>query len=298
VTEGAGSTIEMSLSVDGEAAEAVSALFDRYAGGAVIETRPGSGGAPDEHTVRAYIPADDVEARARIEVGLWHLSQIYPIGEAAVRRLADANWAEAWKADYRPLRIGRTFLVTPGWLEPEPAPGDRVIRIDPGMAFGTGLHPSTQLCLEALERLVCEGHTVLDVGTGSGILAIGAALLGAERVVAIDIDPAAIDSATANARSSGVLIETRRGEMGVVTGERYDVVAANLLAPTITDLSTDLHSATRAGGILVVSGILEDQADAVAAALTTAGFEPPAPSRRGDWVALSARRPEAAQRSR
>ena len=185
--------IEISVRADGEAAEAVSELFNR------LNSRPdGQGGAVTEvggfdpvgeahHplvTVRTYLPADwpeSAERQRQIEMGLWFLGRIHPLGEPMIRTLAEEDWANAWKAHYHPLRIGRRFLVIPAWQtgQVQPAPDDLTIVLDPGMAFGTGLHPSTQLCLRAMEDVIAPGQRVLDAGCGSGILSIAAARLGA-----------------------------------------------------------------------------------------------------------------------
>jgi len=280
--------LEIALALDGEAAEAVCALFEEHGGGAIVETWPRDG-APDEHHVVTYIPAADVEARARIEVGLWHLGCISPLPEARFRTLAEADWAEAWKAQFQPLRLGR-ILVTPSWIDP-PAGGEGVVlRLDPGMAFGTGLHPTTQLCVAALQDLLQGGEVVLDVGTGSGILAIAAMKLGAARCVAVDIDAQAARVATANAARNAVVVDVRCGGIDRAPDAAYDVVVANLLAGLVIDLAAALRERTRPGGHCIVSGILADQADSVSAALVAAGFEMPRAAASGDWVALVAGR--------
>jgi ribosomal protein L11 methyltransferase len=300
VTERPDDTIEISLMLDGEAAEAVHELFQRHGGGAVIETRlcepeDGTDLPAPEHWLRTYLPAGDIDARLRIEIGLWHLAQIHPLPEAEIRRLSVADWAEAWKAHYRPLRIGRRFVVVPSWTEDQVdlGPADLVLRLDPGMAFGTGLHPTTQLCLAELEARVRPGDAVLDVGTGSGILAIGAARLGAGRVVGIDIAPHAVAAASANAETNGVRVDTVTGDLAVLTPGTFDVVVANLLAVTITELAVPLAARVAPGGCLVASGVLDDQSAGVAAALEAAGLTPPVVTARGDWVVLVASRPVA-----
>lgn len=287
-----GRVLEIALALDGEAAEAVHALFEEHGGGAVVETLHGDGDSPPLHRVVTYLAEDDVEARARIEIGLWHLGCIHPLPEAEIRRLAEANWAEAWKAHYRPLEVGRRFLITPSWIEPDPAPDRLLLRLDPGMAFGTCLHPTTQLCLRALEEHVEPGAVVLDVGTGSGILAIGASMLGAARAVGVDIDPAASRTAAANAEINGVTIETFHGSIEQAPDAAYDIVVANLLAGLVRDLAPALWARTRPGGWCLASGVLVDQAEMVAAALAGAGFEPPTVSEQGDWSLLAARRPD------
>jgi ribosomal protein L11 methyltransferase len=297
VTDAApGDVIEISVVVDGETAEAICQLFERHGGGAVVEVRYRAGEEDGDDlaepltTTRTYIPARDVEARRRIEEGLWHLSRIHPIPEAALRTLAEANWAEAWRAHFTPQRIGRRFLVAPSWSEVDTDGADLVMRLDPGMAFGTGLHPTTRMCLAALEGLVTPGADVLDVGTGSGILAIGAALLGARRVVGLDIDPRAVETAAENARANGVTVELHAGALGnVAPGARFDVVVANILATTIRELAADLAARLKPSGTLVASGILDDQASAVSDALARAGLTTPDVTRHGDWVALTAR---------
>jgi ribosomal protein L11 methyltransferase len=238
--------------------------------------------------VRTYVAPDDAVRRTRLEEGLWYLSRLHPIPEAAVREIAAANWAEAWKADYRPLRIGRSFLIVPSWCETEAAAGDRVITLDPGMAFGTGLHPTTQLCLQAVEELVEKGARVLDVGTGSGILAIAAVLCGAD-VWACDTDPVAVRTTTENAAVNGVRVALTVGGIDLVPEGRFDLVVANILAPVIERLAPALAARLEPSGRLVVSGILSEQADAVASALARAGISIVGRAHVDDWVALRGR---------
>jgi ribosomal protein L11 methyltransferase len=268
-------------------------LFDRYGGGAVIEmliaAADGSGHdrEPPRAVVKTFIPVADVEARARVEEGLWHLGRIVELPEATVRTLAQANWAEAWKAHYAPQRIGRHIVVVPSWAEtPALEPGDFVIRLDPGMAFGTGLHPTTRLCLTALEAVVQTGASVLDVGTGSGILLIGAARLGAERLVGCDTDPGAIQVATTNAAANDVAAELVAGPLDRVAPETFDVVVANILAGVITALAPALAARLRPGGRLIVSGILDDQAAAVRTSLEECGLAWVSQEFEKDWAAL------------
>ena len=205
--------IEISVQADGEAAEAVSGLFNRLnsrpdgQGGAVTEVGGFDLVGEDHHPtiiIKTYLPADAAdtpEVQRQIEEGLWYLGRIYPLGEVRIHPLAEEDWANAWKSSYHPLRIGRHFLVIPAWQTAEvlPEPGDMPVILDPGMAFGTGLHPSTQLCLMAMEDVVQPGQRVLDAGCGSGILSIAAVRLGAARVDAFDIDPIAVRATEENA---------------------------------------------------------------------------------------------------
>lgn len=330
----AGAMLELSVEVDGEAAEAVCELFERYGGGAVVEVlvRDGlSGRALPErrHRVLTYLPADDVEGRFKVELGLWHLSLLHPIPEAAIRGLAEANWAEAWKAHYRPLRIPAGlglasdvppppapglcagFVILPAWLgedslDAAPAPDEQVLRLDPGMAFGTGLHPSTQLCLAALACRLRPGDDLLDLGTGSGILAIAARLLGAGRVLGVDVDPKAVEVAGANAALNGCALELLAGELGPEglrpiapgrlraqaeavaepIGGPFNLILANILAPTLTVLAPTLRAHLAPGGLLILSGILLEQAGGVLAAYAGLGLRCIEQRQEGDWVGL------------
>ena len=311
--------IEISVRCDGEGAEAVSELFNRYNAGA-----EGRGGAIVEIggfdsvgeltqptvTVRTYLPADEA-GRAlcrRIEEGLWHLGQLYPLPAPQVRELAETDWAEAWKAHYRPLRVGRRLLITPSWLTPEAAPGDVAIELDPGMAFGSGLHPSTRFCLMLLEQHLRPGDAVLDLGTGSGILAIAAARLGAASVLARDIDPLAVQIAQENVERNGVahLVRVEEGSLPVsssvfrVSGsqpetlqpETWNLVVVNILAEVIVELlEQGLAALLAPGGRLILSGIIQPRAPEVEAALQACGLTIAERLEEGDWLAFLAKRP-------
>src|SRR5436305_5708489 len=206
--------LEVSLTVNGEAAEAVADLLTRFAPEGValqaarVEQSPDSerGQASDEVTVSAYLPVDAglEDKRAQLEEGLWHLGQLLPLPTPAYRPVAETDWSESWKANFKPLRVGRRLMIVPAWLNPPLAPDDLVIRLDPGMAFGTGTHPTTQLCLEAIERHARPGAAMIDLGTGSGILAIAAARLGPSQVLALDVDPEAVRVAGENVLANGV----------------------------------------------------------------------------------------------
>lgn len=329
----AGPMLELAVEVDGEAAEAVCELFERYGGGAVVEVlvRDGQSGRalPERrHRVLTYLPADDVEGRFKLELGLWHLSLLHPIPEATVRSLAEANWAEAWKAHYRPLRIPADlglgpgapapaalragFVILPSWLGEDSldrpvGPDELLLRLDPGMAFGTGLHPSTQLCLAALAGRLRPGDRVLDLGTGSGILAIAARLMGAGRVLGVDVDPKAVEVAAANAALCGCTFEQRAGELGpeglraIAPGRLraqaealpepidgpFDLILANILAPTLIVLAPTLKAHLAPQGRLILSGILEDQAPGVLAAHAAQGLDCIEQRQEGDWVGLT-----------
>ena len=293
-----GPLIEISVPASGELVEPLYELFVRHGAGAAIETRlrDETSGGPDapETWVRTWVPADDEAGRSAIETGLWHLGRILPIPEATQRELAEANWAEAWKEHWTAQPVG-PFLVAPSWLAEDEVERDgrHLLRLDPGTAFGTGQHPTTRLCLIAIEDALSAmpDARVLDVGTGSGILAIGAGLLGAGPLIGVDIDPRAAETAAENAAANGVRLDARAGSLEAVDAESegpFDLVLANLLATIVRQLAPGLAAFTRPGGRLIASGILEEQAAETAAALRAAGFDEPVVHQDGDWVALVA----------
>ena len=294
------SLIEFSVCVDGEAAEAVCELINRLVpGGAVVEqVVPDHGASLDIEevrvTVKAFLPADDPQLRRRLDEGLWHLSRLYPIPEPRYRELKEQDWTEAWKEGFNLQRVGRRLVIVPSWVEYEPQPDELVIRLDPGMAFGTGLHPTTRMCCRALENWVRPGLHVLDVGTGSGILAIAAARLGAARVLAVDTDATAVRVARGNVRRNRVedvvCVENGTVEPASVGQECWDVVVANILARIIVDLTPAMLAAMRLGGWLIASGILKEQVEMVERAWQQVGLMTVACYQEGDWVTLVGQR--------
>ncbi|MBZ0275301.1 MAG: 50S ribosomal protein L11 methyltransferase [Anaerolineae bacterium] len=299
--------IEVALSVDGEAAEAVAELLQRYGHqGVSIEQQDippdswddGEALPPQRLTIRAYLPADNraEDAKLRLETALGHMNMLYPMPTPVYSIVKEEDWAEAWKAHYHPIRIGRRLFIRPLWINVEAAPDDLTIALDPGMAFGTGTHPTTQLCLEALEDHIQPGQRVLDLGSGSGILAIAAAKLGAASVLALDIDPIAVRSAQENITQNGtaekITVQEGSLESLVTSARRFDLIVVNILAKVIIAMcSQHLGEVVRPGGTALFSGIIEDQAADVEAALRTTGLEPIARQQQGDWVLITARRP-------
>jgi len=302
--------LEVTLTVNGEAAEAVADVLTRFApeGVAIEATRLAISPDTDlaqpigDLLVRAYLPADEgLDARrAGLEQALWHLGQLLPLPAPVYRPVAESDWAESWKANFQPLRIGRRLMIIPAWLDPALEPGDIAIRLDPGMAFGTGTHPTTQLCLQAIERHLRPGQTMLDLGTGSGILAIAAAKLGASAVLALDVDDEAVRVAGDNTVANGVaeqvvvgagsLAEVLAGQFGE-EWKGAPLVVANILARVIVKLMGEgLGEIVAPGGLLVVSGILDSQAFEVIAALKAAGLQIAAQEHIEEWVAIIARK--------
>ena len=295
------SWVEVSLTTCGELAEAVAEFFTRYAPGAVASEQAahgdGAASAP-QITVRAYLRADaNLPAiRQRIEEGLWHLSQIMPLPPAQFRPLKEDDWTQAWRAHYRPIPVGRSLLILPAWMEPPS--GDRlVIRMDPGMAFGTGTHPTTRLCLLALEELLQPGQQVLDLGCGSGVLAIAAAKLGARRALALDIDPAAVRAAQHNAARNGVQqrVQVMAGSLPELQAMQppptFDLLLANILAPILEQLLEEgMAALLRPEGRAVLSGVLAHQADHLLQRAAPCGLALEKELAMEDWRALVLKR--------
>jgi ribosomal protein L11 methyltransferase len=281
------SWLQLSLKAPAEALDTLSNfLIERGSPGVVLE-RDG---------LRAFFPGSDGQAVKR-DVQLFHraLRAIYPGIERQPLRwrvLQDRNWNSSWRRFFSPQRVGRNLWVTPPWSAPRAPAGSVVLAIEPGMAFGTGTHFTTRSCLELIEEIAARRAiaSALDVGTGSGILAIALAKLGARRVVALDIDPLALRAAAANARRNGVgrrvaLLDRPVGELR----EAFGLVVANLTAETIVELSGDLSQRVEPGGHLVLSGILRPKLQGVARAFRRA-FSVLEQRTQQEWGTLSLRK--------
>jgi len=293
--------LEVSVAVEPEAAEAVAEVFSRYAPqGVVVDLGTDDETVARHVIVKAYLAVDDAaqtrfaERRQKVEEALWHLHHIWPvIPEPTFTPILDRDWTAGWKESIPVLHLGRRVVIKPSWREYVVQPDELLLEMDPGLAFGTGLHPTTQLCVEALEDLVQPGMRVLDLGTGTGVLALVAAKLGAADVLAIDNDVNAVAVARRNARANAVAHQVRvlHGSLAEV-GEPYDMVVANILAHVIVAMAASgLDTRIRRGGTLVASGILAEQVDEVTAALTAHGLSVVERRQRDDWTALVVRKP-------
>lgn len=206
----------------------------------------------------------------------------------ATQDVKEEDWSENWKQYYKPFRIGDHLVVKPTWESWEAQPGDLIIEIDPGMAFGTGTHETTAMCVALIEKYY-RGGTLLDVGTGSGILAIAAARLGARDIVAVDIDPDAVRVAKENVAHNGLSdrIDVKKGDLLQDLSQSFDFAVANILAPVICMLAAPLKKHLNAGGVFVCSGIISEAEQDVRDALLSAGYIIDEVRRKGDWAAFA-----------
>ena len=245
-------------------------------------------------TVTAYYPEDE-ELQSRlsgIEAALERVRErIGPFraGPTLFRRVSEKDWANEWKQYFHVTPVGRRMVIKPSWESYEAQPGQVVLELDPGMAFGTGTHPTTCLCLEALEDLIRPESTVFDVGCGSGILSMAAALLGARDVRAVDIDGVAVRTARQNIAKAGLdsRIQVAQGDLLHGTEGQADVIVANILADIIIQLLPDVPGKLKDGGVFFASGIIEEYRPAVTAAAEAAGLKVVSVSRIKDWVGLA-----------
>ena len=314
--------LEVSMTVDGELAEAVADVFARFAySGVMMEQGVKYNDAEDAGTptgpiiVRAYLEMDEKieEMRHKLEESLFYLGMIQPLPAPSYKQIADQNWMEAWKQHYKPILVGERLVIVPAWME-SPDPKRVAIKIDPGMAFGTGTHPTTQLCLELMERAIGDiresgigasglstpsrisnnEFRMIDIGCGSGILSIAALKLGAEHALAVDIDPESITNARENADTNGVGAELILGVGsvqqildGAFDFKRAPLVVANILAPVIIRLfEMGLAELVEDPGAIILSGILQEQEQSVIEAAQATGLRMNDRSQIGDWVAL------------
>lgn len=299
--------IQLSVDVDSEAVEAVSELFGRYGfnEGVAIEEpylQDDDGDNPEvavdkPFTVHTYVPEEDFRPQILEELreALYFLGQLRGVGDVRVTSLKEQDWANAWKDHFQVHKIGDHVVIRPPWREYEPADDEVVVVLDPGMAFGTGLHPSTRLSMLGTEQVVKPGDTVLDVGTGSGILAIAAVKLGAAQADALDIERIAVATAAGNAERNGLSdnVVVAHGSVGPFepfAGKQYDVVLANIIARVLIELSEPIAEHTRPGGFIVLAGIIKDREDEVTEAFSAVRAEVVRRRLQDDWVSLVLRR--------
>lgn len=309
---------ELSIHTKNEAVEAISnILHEAGASGVVIEDSAEFAKPREDQYGEIYalneadFPKDGVIVKAylsessflnetveEIKAAITNLTNFnIDIGEniVSIVEVNEEDWATAWKQYYHPVKISERFTIVPTWEEYVPVSTDElIIELDPGMAFGTGTHPTTVMCLQGLEKVVKEGDTVIDIGTGSGVLSIGAALLGAKSVHALDLDEVAVRSAQENAALNKVddKVSVFHGNLLDTVKEPADVVVANILAEIIMSFTDDAFSVVKPGGLYVTSGIIGAKRDDVKVALEASGFVIEEVLLMEDWVAIIARRPQ------
>jgi len=254
---------------------------------------------PEDVLVHAWFEPDTSFAERMHDLTA-HLQEIqravpeFDFGSLAIDTLnvKDEDWSEVWKKFYKPFRAGKTLVVKPTWEPYEKQEGDRVIEIDPGMAFGSGTHETTGMCLELLEDVMQGGERVIDVGTGSGILAIGAALLGAKEVLATDIDPTAVRVARDNVAGNGLqdTITTLQGNLLDSVSAQCELCVANIIADVICMFAAPLTEHIVPGGLFICSGIIKEREQDVHDALIAANYTILEIRRKGEWVAMLSRR--------
>jgi len=306
--------LEVSLLVNGELAESVADVLERFAPNGVM-TEQGIKFVDDEDagtpsgpiTVRAYLEVNDQleETRQKLEESLYFLGMIQPVPAPVYKQIADQNWMEAWKEHYKPILIGQRLLILPAWLD-SLEPERIAIKIDPGMAFGTGTHPTTQLCLELMEVWFSQSSIenrqskiVIDVGCGSGILSIAALKLGVKTALGVDIDAESVTNSRENADTNGIGDELILGQGSVaevLAGQfpfkSAPLVVANILAPVIIRLfAAGLADLVEPGGAIILSGILFEQEKNVIEAAQAKGLVLTEHRQMGDWVAFTCQRP-------
>ncbi len=275
---------ELSILVPNEYVEPVSYLFTRYGKGLSMERED-----RDRVMLRTYLLSSSRQRLARIEVGLKLVSILEPLGNMTVTPLKDdEEWQSQWRSHFNLLRVGRQLVIKPSWIEYSPEAGDKVIELDPGMAFGTGYHPTTYTCLEAMEDLLKPGMVILDMGTGSGILSITAAMLGASRVVALDIDPQAVRAARQNFRRTRVqkLVALTQGSIPhpLAGHGQFDLAVANISARAIRERASHIMETLAPGGHLIASGFMSDQRQEVHDALGKLGLTLTQEWSQGEWT--------------
>lgn len=212
-------------------------------------------------------------------------------GIVTYHKVNEEDWENNWKKYYKPTLVGEKIVVKPIWEEYEPKAGELIVEMDPGMAFGTGTHETTRMCVKALEKYVKGEDTVFDIGTGSGILSIAAARLGAKHVVGVDLDPVAVDSATKNVGYNDITnIEILYGDLMEVVKGKAEIVVANILAPIVMILCDGVKEFINEGGFFIASGILNTQEEMIKEKMESVGFKIEEVIADGEWVCIVAKK--------
>lgn len=310
--------IEIAVNTSHEAVEAVTAIFSECGIGSVSIEDPAdiinSNTNPhdwdyieesllpkdtDEVKVKGYVMCNEGPDSEKIKTIVKQIENLidkldgYGIdkgkGEIATRQVKEEDWANSWKKYYKPFKIGDHIVIKPSWEEYLPEDRDIVIELDPGMAFGTGSHETTRMCIEFLQEYLKPGFTVYDVGCGSGILSIASSKLGAGKVVGIDIDEVAVKSSIENVRiSKAANVEIKKGNLLDLVKGRANIIVANIIADVIINLNRDIPEFLERDGIFICSGIINDRLEDVKASLIDNGFKILEVKKMGEWAAIAA----------
>lgn len=292
--------VELSISTPAEFVEPLAEIFRRASGQQVVIEEQG-GFNPDEGEtsppdapviVKTYVPRDKKtdQIKGQIDLAARLVAALAPVSELKQKIIHEEDWANAWKKHFHVLNIGKNIVIVPTWLEHKQKPSDLIIHLDPGMAFGTGHHPTTKLCLEILEKVVGPQMNILDLGTGSGILTIAAMKLGARSVVALDTDPLAIKATRSNLKvntvGNGVILGQGTLPHAKAPLQTFDIAIANISAKTVLEQTQNLLSTLLPGGFLLVSGMIEERVQEITSHIKEFGASLECHAIEGDWNAI------------
>jgi ribosomal protein L11 methyltransferase len=296
--------LELSVDAPSEFVEPLSHIFYKYGtGGVSVESKagfnPDEGEKPpisDTMTIRTYIRIDEntIERRGNIEVGVKLVNHLYPIEPLREREMEEEDWESNWKEHFHPIRVGNRLVICPTWRAYETCLDEVLILLDPGMAFGTGHHPTTRMCMELIERTVKGGESVLDLGSGSGILSITAVKMGAKKSIGLEIESNAVtvskDNSAVNGVSENITIFEGTLPHSQITGNFFDMVLANISAKVLIDLSELIARSVKPEGRLILSGVLQQSLADVQDVMNANEIQFDEVIREGDWVAILASR--------
>ncbi len=300
---------ELKLAVPAAAAELIAEILQEEGAGGIVYDDPDildqvtladdeiigkelQESLPSQYELRSYFPVDD-RLGERVGVVKERLQELLGSSpELTITQIREEDWAEAWKTYFKPELIGQV-VIKPSWENYQPQGPEIVVELDPGMAFGTGTHPTTRMCVLLLQELVRDSTRMLDIGTGSGILAVTAAKLGANPILASDIDPMAVRIALENARLNGVETQIQAVEgnlLALPIDEPFELVVANIIANAILEIIPGIPRVLQSGGRFLASGIIAERFPEVAEALHRSGFTIEKSLHQDDWVAVIAKR--------
>ena len=290
--------VELSIEVDSETTEPVCEAFRRYGCERIVVEQLDPSGPHPRLLVKAYAPNDDSREKlvAGMEIVVRLLGLVRPVGGLNSRLIQEEDWARAWRKQYTIQHLGKRLVICPTWLSYQPEQHEVVVRLDPGMAFGTGVHPTTRMCLRTLDELVKNGMRVADVGCGSGILSIAAVKLGASKALALDVDDLAIRVARENVEANGVsqVVDVVEGALRhdpTQPSPDYDLIVANITLNPIVDLAPHIVNSLGPGGLAVLSGLLQEQGPTVESAFESLGASLQSRAAIDDWLTLVFRKP-------